>query len=31
MNRQQILERERSGQRLAGFAAIAAAPLYIVS
>ena len=31
MNRRQILERERRGQRLAGFAAIAAAPLYIVS
>jgi hypothetical protein len=31
MNRRQILERERRGQRLAGFAAIAAAPLFIVS
>jgi hypothetical protein len=31
MNRKQILEREARGQRLAGYAAIAAAPLYIVS
>lgn len=31
MNRQQILERERSGARLAGIAAISAAPLYIAS
>ncbi len=31
MNRQQILERERGGQRLAAYAAIGAAPLYIVS
>jgi hypothetical protein len=31
MSRQQILERERRGARLAGFAAIAVAPLYIVS
>ncbi len=31
MNRRDIIERERRGQRLAGFAAIAAAPLYIVS
>jgi hypothetical protein len=31
MNRQQILERERRGARLAGFSAIAAAPLYILS
>lgn len=31
MNREQILEREQRGARLAGFAAIAAAPLYIVS
>jgi hypothetical protein len=31
MNRQQILERERSGARLAGYAAVAAAPLYIAS
>jgi hypothetical protein len=31
MNRQQILERERRGQQLAAYAAIAAAPLYIVS
>jgi hypothetical protein len=31
MNRQQILEREQRGQRLAGFAALAAAPLYIAS
>ena len=31
MNRQEILQRERSGATLAGVAAIAAAPLYIVS
>jgi hypothetical protein len=31
MSRQQILERERRGARLAGFAAIAVAPLYIIS
>ena len=31
MNRQQILERERRGQRLAAWTALAAAPLYIVS
>jgi hypothetical protein len=31
MNRQQILERESRGARLAGYAGIAAAPLYIVS
>jgi hypothetical protein len=31
MNRQQILERERRGARLAGYAAVAAAPLYIAS
>lgn len=31
MNRQQILERESRGARLAGFAALAVAPLYILS
>jgi hypothetical protein len=31
MNRKQILEREQRGQRLAAFAAIAVAPIYIVS
>ena len=31
MNRAQILERERQGARFAGIAAVAAAPLYIVS
>jgi hypothetical protein len=31
MSRREILERERRGQRLAGYAAIAAAPLYIAS
>jgi hypothetical protein len=31
MNRQQILEREQRGRQLAAYAAIAAAPLYIVS
>lgn len=31
MNREQILDREQRGAKLAGFAAIAAAPLYIIS
>ncbi len=31
MNRRQIIDRESRGQRLAGFAAIGAAPLYIIS
>jgi hypothetical protein len=31
MNRQQILEREQRGAQLAGYTAIAAAPLYIIS
>jgi hypothetical protein len=31
MNRREILEREKRGQRFAGLAAVAAAPLYIVS
>jgi hypothetical protein len=31
MNRREILEREKRGQRLAGFSAVAAAPLYIIS
>jgi hypothetical protein len=31
MNRQQILERESRGARLAGFAGVATAPLYIIS
>jgi len=31
MNRQQILEREQRGRQLAGYLAIAAAPLYIIS
>jgi hypothetical protein len=31
MNRREILERESRGQRLAGFSAVAAAPLYIIS
>jgi len=31
MNRRQILDRESRGQRLAGFTAVAAAPLYIIS
>ena len=31
MNRREIIEREARGQRLAGFTAIAAAPLYIIS
>ncbi|MDX6584300.1 MAG: hypothetical protein QOI10_3484 [Solirubrobacterales bacterium] len=31
MNRQQILERERRRQTLAGYAAVAAAPLYVIS